>query len=244
MATQAAQGSSGVPARGLSRRDRARRTVVIARSYGPWLRLSDNWHGWVDAKNSSASAAETPWLARLQATFDENGRRILAGTRDVLITQIHTLRSGHRELPRLDTAIADVEARLASIRAEQRGPGHGELHLPAEAIEQRAALASERSKAPLRAELDALRAQRDQVGAATSDAEATILEEFEVIVEVVHRMRAFYQRRAETYARRFLSRRDDADAWEVRIDLPAWAERPCPWLEPHAAPTNTLHLVS
>lgn len=246
MKTNSAAGGSGIPARGLSTTDRARRGVVHARSYGIGLRIADNLHGWLDARRSEAPLAALPWPGRLQATFDENAARILAGTRDVLAPQVRTLRAGRLELERLERALADAEARLRDVKAATPRPGRGEVHLPPEALVGRADRAAEVLRGRLRAEVDDLRGRRDDVSRRLVEAEASVDEEFRLAVEVVRRMRDFYQRRLQTYARRFLPRRDDVASLEHRISLPAWATEPCPWLPPHETTTDAgaLRLVS
>lgn len=238
MKTNSATAGSGIPARGLSPTDRAGRGVVHARSYGLGLRLADNIHGLVDARRSDAPLSALPWPGRLQATYDENAARLLAGTRDVLAPQVRLLHAGRLELAVLDERLAEAEAAADGVRAATRRPGHGELHLPVEAISDRAERSVAAQRARLRAEADALRQRRDQLRTDLTAAEASVAEEFGVAVEVVRRLRDFYQRRLQTYARRFLTRREDLSTLDHRITLPAWAVETCPWLDPAPAATK------
>lgn len=249
MRTDSPAAGSGIPARGLSGTDRATRGVTHAKSYGLGLRIADNVHGFWDARRSEAPLAALPWPGRLQATYAENAARSLAGTRDVLAPQVRLVHAGRLELAVLDEHLAGTEAELDATRAAAREPGHGERHLPAQAIADRSEHAADVRRERLRAEITDLRRRRDQLRQELAAAEASVLEEFGAAAEVVRRLREFYQRRLQTYARRFLARREDVSTLDHLIELPAWATEPCPWLEPMPAPApaatvGVLHAVA
>lgn len=230
---------SGIPARGLSRTDRARRGVTGARSYGPLLRFADNIHGIVDARRTDAPLAALPWCRRLQETYNENCLRILAGTRDVLTPQLIVLASGRRQLAMIETQLASLEQQVDAVRAGDPAPGNGERHLPPAALTARSERRAGAVRARLTAERERLRDERETLRQRLADAESIVLEEFDMATEIAARMRAFYQRRLHTYARRFLGRRDVADL--THDLLPAWAASPCPWLTP--APVEAAHVT-
>lgn len=239
--TQPAAGS-GIPARGLSTSDRARRGVDIARSYGLGLRLADNLHGFVDARRTDAPVADLPWVARLEATYAENARRILAGTRDVVGRHLLTLNGGEAAVATLADQLAQAEARLAAVTVPNRGPGAGEVHLGPEAVRARTEQAAEGRRAKIRAEVARIEAARAAELARVQDARTAVEEEFAMAAEIVRRMRDFYQRRVTTYARRFLRRREDVTTLRHLLALPDWVDRPCPWL-PTPDATPQLHVV-
>ena len=234
---------SSIPARGLSRTDRARRQVDDARSYRWTLRLADNLHGFVDARRTEAPLVELPWVMRLQATYVENCHRILAGTRDVLASSVQDHEVARRELEALLTQLAEAEERMAGVRASDRGKGRGEAHLPDQAVADRAERAAESVRARLRGEIAELHRRRDQAQARIAHASALVEEEFGMTVELALRMHAFYQRRLHTYARRFVAHREDLAGLDHVLTLPTWAGAPCPWLPSRPAADPRLHIV-
>lgn len=241
-ATPTGSAGSGIPARGLSRTDRASRTVVGARTYGPLLRIADNLHGRIDGARSDAPLGAVPWVSRLQATYDENALRILAGTRDVLAPQLVAVEAGRRTLASLAVEIADAERALAEVRAEDAQPGHGEIHLESAAVTARAERRAAAVRQDLRARLTGLQQREAEATASLTAAEGVVREEFGMASEVTRRMRAYYERRLLTYARQFLRRQDDVAGSDHRLTVPAWAEGPCPWLatEPPTASVAPL----
>lgn len=246
--SRASSGGSGIPARGHSTRDRARRRVDTARSYGPLLRAADNFHAWVDKRRAPAvDVSDQPWTRRQQSTLDENSRRVLAGVRDVLAPVLVRLDASRARLVDLDASIALLENRLGEVTADQGGPGFAETHLPTEAVTVRAERRAAERRRAISTERDAAVAERRGLQRAIAADEAIVREEFDMAATIARRWRDFHQRRLHTYARRFLGVRDDAVGLHHNLDLPSWVELPCPWLpapEPtDSAAVRTLHAV-
>lgn len=234
---------SGIPARGHSKTDRGRRKVDPALSYGPLLRLADNVDGAADARRApDAAIAGLPWVRRMEATLAENSRRILVGTRDVVAPELRAIVAGRAKIAELERLLTDTEARLDQVRAPEHHAGHGEVHLPAEAIADRSERVAQAARAELRSQINGLRTRRDGVRAELAQATAVVEEEFGMAVAITRRMYDFYRRRLNTYLRRFLKRREDLTSLGHDLVLPDWVEQPCTWLDPAPAPEALARL--
>lgn len=243
--------TSGVPARGLSDKDRARRGVDHAKSYRLGLRIADNVHGWIDSSHHQDQELESlPWAQRLQRTYIENSDRVLTGTRDVLVDRVAQMEAVYRRVLSADEAFAALSAR--PFTPLERARAHGEKHLADEAVRERVGRVNSVRRAAAEAEVDAARANRDALVNQCGELVATILEEFTMAEAIVVRMQSFYMRRVMTYARRLSRRREDLSLLRFELAVPVWVGQPCPWVAPaimerlgdrQGAPLAVLHAL-
>ncbi|HOF63398.1 MAG TPA: hypothetical protein PLL54_03765 [Dermatophilaceae bacterium] len=222
---------SGIPARGGHPTDRAHRGIEQPLSYGGWLRLADNFHGWVDARSSGdRPASELEWVLRLQDLHDENMRRALASTADVNAAHVADLAALMQGIAHLDREITELRATLAGVPRPLNGRGPAEKHIDQGVIDRRHDRAHERAKAPVAAELTRLVAVRRDAVVKASDLTAQLREEFDVLLQLEARHRSFCQRRLRTYTRRLARARSDHAGLRHELSAPAWTTAPCPWV--------------
>ena len=154
---------SGIPSRGGHPTDRAHRGVAAPMSYGFWLRLADNWDGWLDGRHAGdRPLADLEWAQRLQDLHEENVNRLYAATADVNY-------------------------------AVRTGAGPAEGHVDERIIAQRRRAEHSRAKEPVRQRLSALRDEQHEVITQALDLRAQLEEEFAVLLRIEERHRSFYQ---------------------------------------------------
>ncbi|WP_353708533.1 hypothetical protein ABRQ22_03075 [Cellulosimicrobium sp. ES-005] len=215
---------------------RARRSVEHARSYGPLLRLADRMAGRTDRRRAAPLGIEArrlPWPARLDATWRENDLRQLSATTDRLAPAIDGLHRAFGQVERLDRELAELEARAAVLPAPRSGSGGGEVHLSAEQVASRRAREHAAARAAASARADQVRARRADALDECVRLRSLLLEEIELAREVSDRLRWYYTRRLQTYARALRVAPADGTTprpspWEA--SEATWTGRPCPWL--------------
>lgn len=215
---------------------RARRSVEHARSYGPLLRLADRMAGRTDRRRAvplGVEARHLPWPARLDATWRENDLRQLSATTDRLAPAIDGLHRAFGQVERLDRELVELEARAAVVPAPRSGSGGGEVHLSAEQVAARRAREHAAARAAVSARADQVRARRAEALDECVVLRALLLEELELAREVSDRLRWYYSRRLQTYARALRVAPVDGTAprphsWEA--SEASWTGGPCTWL--------------
>lgn len=221
---------------------RTRRRVSHTLSYGPFLRISDRLAGWRDGRLSDAEAADarTPFVERLQATFDENDRRAVAVTQDRCRATVTALRETGDRLAVLNRRLADTVAARGALPAgpssdELASRNGGELHLDDAAIAVRRRREHTACLGKADALIARLRAEQTDLMGAYARHIAVVTEEYGLLRIGSERMRHYYQRRLATYTRH--ARLADRIDPRPTINAPQWISQPCPWLplDPDAA---------
>lgn len=208
----------------LTRKRRTTRIVPPTFSYGPLARSVDIFHGARDAKTAVSDVALTtmPYYCRMVATFEENDRRHLARCEDRLRRPIADLRAGTTALLESDRKIARLMDEKRTVQTVKPQSG-GELHLSQEALlARREAAVSKRVNQAV--------AERDAHFIACVQMRALVIEAFFLAQTESSRMRAYYERRLSTYARRLARGRARLDGLEVALPVPEWTQQACPWL--------------
>lgn len=226
---------SGIPSRGGHPTDRAHRGVAAPMSYGFWLRLADNWDGWLDGRHAGdRPLADLEWAQRLQDLHEENVNRLYAATADVNYAHVADLQALLARKAQLDAAIRDTRADLEQVPEPRTGAGPAEGHVDERIIAQRRRAEHSRAKEPVRQRLSALRDEQHEVITQALDLRAQLEEEFAVLLRIEERHRSFYQRRLRTYTRRLARGRTDYAGLRHELRAPAWTEQPCPWVPKEA----------
>jgi hypothetical protein len=219
-------------------RPRTPRRIEHLKSYGPLLRLGDRIAGWRDRRFTATQSnaddiVNTPYAARLQATYDEIDRHTFARIQDecrLPATKLHELVA---DLRRLDHLIADAESSLAKIPAQPPADAltarnGGELHLTEHAVATRRSREHATRVAREQAVLTKLKNERSHHLADGARHAAQLTEAFELGRSTSARLRHFYNRRVTSYARHA---RIPAAATPT-VAAPAWTTQTCPWLPP------------
>jgi len=215
---------------------RSPRRIEHLKSYGPLLRLCDRIAGWsdrriVDTVSSTGDNVHTPYVARLQATYDEIDRHTFARTQDACRQPATKLRELITDLRRLDLLIVDAEAALAGVSSQPdadalRFRNGGELHLDDHAVGIRRGREHASRISQQNAALTKLKDQRNQYLIACASHAAQLVEAFELGRSTSGRLRHFYNRRLASYARHA---RIPGTCFAT-ITVPDWTTGPCPWL--------------
>lgn len=224
--------SSGIPARGMARHDRAGRRTTSSRSY-PWrVRAMDWFHGHLDArKEFPGPVSAMPWVDRLQATYREETERERVGTQDALVDQIRELQSLTEQLKAARRAATEVQSGLESMAPREVVKRHGEAHQELTVSQARAARADAADRSRAAGALGSARGALADLDKERAQLVGVLNEEWGVLVGSCERRRGLFVRRLETYRRRYVRTRPDAvnDKRPV-LELPDWAGGENPWI--------------
>jgi hypothetical protein len=215
---------------------RTPRRVEHLKSYGPLLRLCDRIAGWRDRRlittePTADDIVNTPYVARLQATYDEIDGHTFSRIQDECRLPATKLRELVADLRRLDHLIADAESSLAKLPPQPPADAltarnGGELHLTEHAVATRRSREHAARIAREQAALTKLRNERSHHLADGARHAAQLTEAFELGRSTSARLRHFYNRRVTSYARHA---RIPAAATPT-VATPAWITQTCPWL--------------
>ena len=221
---------SGLPGRGFSTSNRARRGMDHARSYRWTLRVADFVHGAVDARSLvEEEMLALPWVKRLQGTYDENAHRVFAATLEALRPVVIAAGSVWRSLMEPDARITSRRHDRVTCQPDRTAPSPAEAHL-GDRVDLRIQREFSAKKAAIRTEIETLSEERRQLLKRLGELVAVTREEFGVAVEITHRFHRFYARRLQTYSRRLSRRREDTTQLTGELAKPGWVDQPCPWI--------------
>lgn len=215
---------------------RTPRRIEHLKSYGPLLRIVDRLAGRRDQRliptdTAGPQTVNTPYTARLQATFDEIDRQTFARIQDECRVPATRLRELVDDMSRIDVLITDIQSALANLPSqpspdELGARNGGELHLSEHAVATRRSREHAAGVARARAALTELQNQRSSHLAECARSAAALTEAFELARSTSERLRHFYNRRVSTYARHA----SIAAEATPTIAAPQWTEQPCPWV--------------
>jgi len=205
---------------------------VIDPVYRPSDRLRDAVAGYLARRAGVTDPAHSPWFLGMCAVFLEYSDQLLASVSDRLGIVVERVGRGVERVRQLDIAILEIEGRLHGFPGPVTGRlAVGESHLTEAQLDVRRRREHQASRGRVQQELDAARAERRSVLAATVGEHATLVEEWELAHESVARAGWYYGRRMSTFLQILtmpggLSVTND----EWVMPTPAWVGTPCPWV--------------
>ena len=195
---------------------------------------------------SALKKFDSLWIRRMNYTYDERSRLVLACASRGTAARAHQLVHAHATLEEADRRLAAAEAaaeRATDIDEDELTRRHpvGEKHLPHAVIDYRNRITHIRAVSRANAEVTAAKAQRDRLVAECIGLTSELDKAFGAALDKARALRAYYERRISTYLRRTARRHPSIGklqhhfaASEV-LPEPAWTSASNPWVPARVA---------